>query len=92
MNEDAGGCAFGSGTEPVNSKIWRKIPGVITDQCVDMAVRDAADRGYLVTIVNDACATYSDERHDAALRAYSGYCWTTDTDTVVRPLNGLRPG
>ncbi|WP_077966337.1 isochorismatase family cysteine hydrolase [Ensifer adhaerens] len=66
------------------------IAGVITDQCVDMAVRDAADRGYLVTVVNDACATYSQERHDAALRAYAGYCWTTDTDTVVSRLNGLR--
>ncbi|MCP8894550.1 cysteine hydrolase [Shinella daejeonensis] len=65
------------------------IAGVITDQCVDMAVRDAADRGYLVTVVDDACATYSQERHEAALRAYSGYCWITDTDTVVRRLEGL---
>jgi nicotinamidase-related amidase len=68
------------------------IAGVITDQCVDMAVRDAADRGYLVTVVSDACATYSPERHDAALRAYSGYCWTTDTDTVVSRLNALPQG
>ncbi len=67
------------------------IAGVITDQCVDMAVRDAADRGYLVTVVDDACATYSPERHEAALRAYSGYCWTTDADTVVRRLEGLGP-
>ncbi|WP_112833352.1 isochorismatase family cysteine hydrolase [Ensifer sp.] len=66
------------------------IAGVITDQCVDMAVRDAADRGYLVTVVNDACATYSPERHEGALRAYSGYCWTTDTDTVVSRIRGLR--
>jgi nicotinamidase-related amidase len=66
------------------------IAGVITDQCVDMAVRDAADRGYLVTIVADACATYSQERHDAALRAYSGYCWTADAHTVVNRLGNLR--
>ncbi|WP_230533201.1 isochorismatase family cysteine hydrolase [Microvirga roseola] len=66
------------------------IAGVITDQCVDMAVRDAADRGYLVTVVTDACATYSQERHDGALRAYSGYCWATDTDTVVKRLRNLR--
>jgi len=65
------------------------IAGVITDQCVDMAVRDAADRGYLVTVVEDACATYSQERHDAALRAYSGYCWITDTKTVVSRLGAL---
>lgn len=65
------------------------VAGVVTDQCVDMAVRDAADRGYLVTVVDDACATYTQERHDAALRAYSGYCWTASTDTVVSRLNAL---
>ena len=26
------------------------VAGVVTDQCVDMAVRDAADRGYLVCV------------------------------------------
>lgn len=66
------------------------VAGVITDQCVDMAVRDAADRGYLVTVVEDACATYSRERHDAALRAYAGYCWTSNTQTVVDRLQALR--
>lgn len=65
------------------------IAGVVTDQCVDMAVRDASDRGYLVTLVHDACATYSQERHDAALKAYSGYCWITDTQTVLNRLQTL---
>ncbi len=65
------------------------IAGIVTDQCVDMAVRDAADRGYLVTLVHDACATYTPERHEAALRAYGGYCWITDTDTVVARINAL---
>ena len=65
------------------------IAGIVTDQCVDMAVRDAADRGYLVTVVKDACATYSPERHEAALRAYGGYCWITDTDTVVSRIAAL---
>jgi nicotinamidase-related amidase len=66
------------------------IAGIVTDQCVDMAVRDAADRGYLVTLVHDACATYTPERHEAALRAYGGYCWITDTDTVVARINALK--
>ncbi|MFK3668245.1 isochorismatase family cysteine hydrolase [Ochrobactrum teleogrylli] len=65
------------------------IAGIVTDQCVDMAVRDAADRGYLVTVVEDACATYTQERHDAAMRAYSGYCWTTDTQSVLSRLAAL---
>lgn len=68
------------------------VAGMVTDQCVDMAVRDAADRGYLVTLVADACVTYSAERHQAALNAFGGYCWITDTDTVVARLNALAEG
>ncbi|MGL4287061.1 MAG: cysteine hydrolase family protein, partial [Phreatobacter sp.] len=61
----------------------------VTDQCVDMAVRDAADRGYCVTLAHDACATYTQERHEAALRAFGGYCWVTGTDTVVGRLQAM---
>lgn len=66
------------------------IAGIVTDQCVDMAVRDAADRGYLVTLVEDACATYSAERHHACLNAIKGYCWITDTDTVLGRLREMQ--
>ncbi|MFT3988101.1 cysteine hydrolase family protein [Aestuariivirga sp.] len=65
------------------------VAGVVTDQCVDMAVRDAADRGYLVSMPGDASATYTQERHDTALNAYKGYCWITDTDTVVSRINAI---
>ncbi|WP_343033239.1 isochorismatase family cysteine hydrolase [Aureimonas leprariae] len=60
------------------------IAGILTDQCVDMAVRDGADRGYLVTCVADACAAPTPERHDGALRAFGGYCWRASTDEVER--------
>ena len=66
------------------------IAGIVTDQCVDMAVRDAADRGYLVTLVEDACATYSAERHHACLNAIKGYCWITDTNTVLGRLQEMQ--
>ena len=66
------------------------VAGIVTDQCVDMAVRDAADRGYLVTLVEDACATYSDTRHQACLNAIKGYCWITDTQTVLGRLREIR--
>lgn len=59
------------------------VAGIMTDQCVDMAVRDGADLGYLVTCVTDACATRTKERHEGALRAFGGYCWLADTATVV---------
>jgi nicotinamidase-related amidase len=65
------------------------VAGVVTDQCVDMAVRDAADKGYMVTCVADACATYTQERHDTALKAFGGYGWNTDTAAVVRRLEQL---
>jgi nicotinamidase-related amidase len=67
------------------------IAGIVTDQCVDMAVRDAADRGYLVTMVEDACATYTPERHQACLNAIKGYCWITDTQTVLARLQEMQP-
>jgi len=66
------------------------VAGIVTDQCVDMAVRDAADRGYLVTLVEDACATYTDARHQACLNAIKGYCWITDTQTVIGRLREMR--
>lgn len=65
------------------------VCGVVTDQCVDMAVRDAADRGYLVTLVEDACATHSAERHQACLEAIKGYCWIADTDSVLARIAAI---
>lgn len=65
------------------------VCGIMTDQCVDMAVRDGADRGWFVTCVRDACMAATDERHETALRAFGGYCWIADTDTVVARLDAL---
>lgn len=65
------------------------VAGVLTDQCVDMAVRDGADRGYLVTCVADACAAPTPERHENALRAFGGYCWLAGTDEVERRFRAL---
>jgi nicotinamidase-related amidase len=67
------------------------IAGVLTDQCVDMAVRDGADLGYLVTCVGDACAAPTPERHANALQAFSGYCWLSNTATVYARLEALAP-
>ncbi len=44
------------------------IAGCLTDQCVDSAVRDACDLGYIVTVPTDACVTLSAERHEWSLR------------------------
>jgi ureidoacrylate peracid hydrolase len=63
------------------------LSGIVTDQCVESAIRDACDLGYLVTQVTDACATYSQERHDNSLRAIKGYCRQRTTDQVIAELS-----
>jgi ureidoacrylate peracid hydrolase len=49
------------------------LAGILTDQCIDSAVREACDLGYLVTVATDACATHSAERHEWSLRNNRGY-------------------
>ncbi len=61
--------------------------GFLTDQCVESAVRDACDLGYLVTLVPDACATMTQERHDNTLRAIKGYCRQVDTATLLAEIS-----
>jgi ureidoacrylate peracid hydrolase len=65
------------------------IAGVLTDQCIDSAVRDACDLGYLVTVPTDACATLSAERHEWALRNNRGYCRQIITDELMREIHSL---
>ncbi|MCB1423538.1 MAG: cysteine hydrolase [Nitratireductor sp.] len=66
------------------------ICGLVTDQCVESAVRDACDLGYLVTQVSDACLTYSQERHDHSLKTIQGYCRHVTTDELISELASLR--
>ena len=62
------------------------VTGIVTDQCVEGAVRDGCDRGFFITLVDDACATHSQERHDASLRAVKGYCRVRSTDQLIDEL------
>ena len=64
------------------------LSGLLTDQCVESAIRDACDLGYLVTQVTDACLTHSQERHDNSLRAIKGYCRQVTTAELVAELQG----
>ena len=50
------------------------VIGLLTDQCIDHTVKDAADRGYDVVCVHDACQAETPERHSAALGCFRGYC------------------
>lgn len=62
------------------------VAGLLTDQCVDHTIRDAADRGYRAICVSDACASLTAERHEQALSLFAGYCSTLSTEEVIAEL------
>lgn len=43
------------------------VAGVVTNGCVEMTARDAADHGFSVVVVPDACTAGTPELHDNAL-------------------------
>jgi ureidoacrylate peracid hydrolase len=65
------------------------LAGMMTDQCVESAVRDACDLGYLVTLVTDACVTDSAERHEQSLLGIRGYCRQRTTDAMLAEVAAL---
>ena len=65
------------------------VAGLLTDQCVESAVRDACDLGYLVTLVSDASTTYSAERHDQSLLGIRGYCRQRQTEEIMAEIAAL---
>ncbi|MEO6623630.1 MAG: isochorismatase family cysteine hydrolase [Burkholderiaceae bacterium] len=46
------------------------LTGVSTNMCVETTAREAADRGYLVTLVEDACGTTHEELHHNTMRNF----------------------
>lgn len=69
------------------------IYGVCTDQCVEGAIRDAADRGFLVTQIEDCCAANEAKRHDVSIDQMKGhYCRTRTTDEIIAELEALKAG
>jgi len=43
------------------------VAGVVTNGCVETAVRDASDRSYKVFVVEDACAALTEKEHEHAI-------------------------
>ncbi len=62
------------------------VMGIMTDQCVETALRDGCDRGFLMTLVDDACATHSEQRHKDSILGFKGYCRVRSTDELVAEL------
>ena len=65
------------------------VTGIMTDQCVESAVRDACDLGYLATLVTDGCTTASAERHEQSLLGIRGYCRQRTTQELLPEISGL---
>lgn len=66
------------------------IYGICTDQCVECAIRDAADRGFLVTQIEDACAAVEEPRHDVSIAQMRGhYCRTRTTGELIAEIEAL---
>ncbi|MDM7951791.1 MAG: isochorismatase family cysteine hydrolase [Cyanobium sp. CZS 25K] len=67
------------------------VIGLLTDQCIDHAVKDAADRGYRVTCLTDACQAETPERHGAALACFRGYARLCRVDEFMETWRAEGP-
>jgi nicotinamidase-related amidase len=65
--------------------------GIVTDGCVELSARDAADRGYLVMLVADGCSASTQAAHEDALARLSdgGFIAVKSTDEVVALLDQI---
>jgi len=63
------------------------VMGLLTDQCIDHTVKDAADRGYRVICLRDACQAITSERHQAALTCFQGYADLIESQVYCDWLN-----
>jgi nicotinamidase-related amidase len=67
------------------------MTGIVTDGCVELSSKDAADRGYQVTLVEDACAASTPAAHeDAVARLGDGsFIAVRTTEDVAREVAAL---
>ena len=68
------------------------VTGCVTNYCVETTVRDAADRGFAVAMVDEAIAGFSQESHDATLASLrSGFAAIIPTvDDTTAMLDEIR--
>jgi len=71
------------------------VVGVYTNECVETTVRDACDLGYLVTLIDDACATVTPELQEASLATlrdrYARIMKFTEAKKLLMPLLPAQP-
>ena len=93
ITKTCGGVFNGSNIEYVLRNLGIQhliVVGVVTSGCVEVAVRDAADRGFQVLLVEDATATWSDDMQRAAMRAMDEiYAKVLPTSEVLARVEAL---
>ncbi|MCP9851244.1 cysteine hydrolase [Cyanobium sp. Morenito 9A2] len=67
------------------------VIGLLTDQCIDHTVKDAADRGYRVVCLTDACQAAIPERHRQALACFQGYAQLLTVEQFAAALGSASP-
>lgn len=68
------------------------VVGVYTNECVETTVRDACDLGYLVTIIEDGCATVTPELHEASLATLRDrYARVMQLEETLKTVHRLVP-
>jgi nicotinamidase-related amidase len=67
--------------------------GLVTDGCVELSARDAADRGFRVTLVEDATCSSTPEAHEDAIARMTdgGFIVAKSTREVLELLESIRP-
>jgi nicotinamidase-related amidase len=65
--------------------------GLVTDGCVELSARDAADRGWAVTLVEDACCSSTRSAHVDAIERMTdgGFIDCVSTDQAVKMAAAL---
>lgn len=67
------------------------MTGVSTNMCVETTAREAADRGYAVTLLEDACGTTHEHLHNATITNFQRlFGRVLSTDEALQEL-GLDP-
>ena len=92
VNKTTNGAFASSGIDSV-LRAWGAdqlyLVGVSTNMCVDTTAREAADRGYAVTLVEDACGTTLPALHEATMinfkRLFGRVLSTDEVLAEVRP-------
>ena len=66
------------------------VTGVVTHMCVENTCRIASDLGYNVFLVDDACAGWSEDLHESAIRAMELlFVHVSQTDEVIKKLRRM---